>query len=360
MKTIAIFFFTLLLATGASTAVLYVDIYGHAQYTQVQPAINAASAGDTIVVGTGYGYQGFTVDRRLVIIGAGTSAVLTEATRIDGIVTIMSTADSTELQGLWIIASVNSGTDSLAAVLRIRSGALEVFVWRCFIENTNYIAFPSGIFIGNQSSAQFTQCVIMASNAYGHGIWTTHSGWATNPVSCVFATFSRCINATPGSGEIHANHCVLTNGSYTSTMLYVPNCTGLFENSAFLRLGGAPYWGNLGSVVLSYCAAEDVAPPGTDNIVCSTGDFVNLASYYDPRANDYHLSESSILRDAGNPTQFDLDSTRADIAVYGGMHPFVENGAPAYPFVLDVDVPTAVPQNGAVRVYARGRIGPGN
>jgi len=359
MKTILSFLAVALLAGFTCAATHYVDINGHAPYTQVQPAIDAASAGDTIVVGTGYGYQGFTVDRRLVIIGAGTSTITTEGTRIGGIVTITDTADSTELQGLWIIASANSSTDSLAAVLCIRSGALGVFVWRCFVENTNNSGggYVSCFFLGYQSTAQFSQCVAKASGASGSGFRTSRSGWVMTLVSCILATRDDVIYVT-GSGVIHANHSVLTS-LISSNVLNITPCNGSFANSAIMYSGGSPYWGYLGSVVLSYCAANGAAPPGTGNIVCSAADFVNLASYTDPRSNDYHLSAGSVLRDAGDSTQFDLDSTRADIGVYGGMHPFVESGAPDYPFVLDVDVPTSVPQNGAVRVYARGRIGPG-
>lgn len=149
MKTIPAFFAVALLAGLASAATHYVDINGLAPYTQVQPAINAASAEDTVVVAPGYDYSGFTVDRRLVIIGAGTSIDATEGTRIGGIVTVTDAADSTELQGLWIVASVFHGTiDSGAAVLRIRSGARGVFVLRCLMENTNVSSYAAGISLG--------------------------------------------------------------------------------------------------------------------------------------------------------------------------------------------------------------------
>jgi len=43
-----------------------------AQYTDIPPAIAAASPGDTIYVGgSPNSYSNFTIDRKLVIIGAG-------------------------------------------------------------------------------------------------------------------------------------------------------------------------------------------------------------------------------------------------------------------------------------------------
>ncbi|MBM3324246.1 MAG: hypothetical protein FJY66_01110 [Calditrichaeota bacterium] len=358
MKTILAFSAAMLLATFASATTRYVDINGLAPYSQVQPAIDASSTLDTIVVAPGYGYSGFTVDRRLVIIGAGTSLDATEGTCVGGIVTITDAADSTELQGMWIIAYVvHASVDSSASVLRIRSGARGIFVLRCFVENTASASYPAGVSLGYQCSVQFIQCAIKAATGNGRGIWSSRSGWSLTLQSCIMATQDEAINTTGGSGVIQAAHGVLTSSS-TTYILTVSGCSGFFENSAFLS-PSTPTWSGLGGVALSYCAGSGVVPPGSNNIVCSTADFISLTSYANPRANDYHLSEGSVLRDAGNSTQFDLDGTRADIGIYGGMHPYVDGGVPDYPFVIDVDVPTSVPQSGAVRVYARGRIGPG-
>ena len=106
MKTLLTIFSLLLIVAAAQSAFLFVNLDGGTPYAQVQPAINAASAGDTIVVAANAaGYQGFIVDRRLVIIGAGYGTGTGQATQIAGVVTLLSTADSTELWSLWIRSS---------------------------------------------------------------------------------------------------------------------------------------------------------------------------------------------------------------------------------------------------------------
>lgn len=112
----------------------------------------------------------------------------------------------------------------------------------------------------------------------GRGIWSSRSGWSLTLQSCVIAAQDEAINTVNGSGVIQAEHGVLTSSS-TTLVLNVTNCSGFLENSAFLHSSTAPNWGNLGAVALSYCAANGAAPPGTDNIVCSTADFVSLTSY---------------------------------------------------------------------------------
>ena len=97
-------------------------------------------------------------------------------------------------------------------------------------------------------------------------------------------------------------------------------------------------------------------PAGTGNLVCTSAAFDSL-NYSSPRASNYHLSAASVLRNAGNPAVFDVDSTRSDIGIYGGLNPMVDNGVPAFPFVSELDVPMVVPQSGAVRFYVRGVIG---
>ena len=81
----------------------------------------------------------------------------------------------------------------------------------------------------------------------------------------------------------------------------------------------------------------------------------------DARGADYHLISGSMLTDAGNPSSpFDLDGSTADIGLYGGQHPYVDGGVPDYPFAVQVEVPYSAPLNGTMRIWGRGRVGPGN
>lgn len=134
---------------------------------------------------------------------------------------------------------------------------------------------------------------------------------------------------------------------------------GVAENCAFMSETG---YNNFytGSMSFSYCAYTNQAPPGATNIAATAVAFVNLNNY-DPRASDYHVAGGSVIQNAGNPASpFDLDGTRADIGVYGGQHPYVDGGVPDYPFAVQVEVPYSAPLNGTMRIWGRGRVGPGN
>ena len=353
MKTTLIFLSLLLIAVTAFSAVRYVNINGGAPYYEVQPAIDASSAGDTIIVGPGLAYQPFTVDRRLAIIGIGTSQDIGLGTCINGVVTIMDNADSTELWSLWIRCSGYSDVDSTGSVLVIHSGTTGVLIARCYLENTrpSYAAWV--VYVGNQSSASFLQNVFQGGGSYYNRAISLRSLSTVDFTGCVFSNFDQGITQFEDTAaNIMARHCI-----FCTAMPINSSAIGSAENCVFIRGGGTYiYFQNGPNITFNYCGSTPDLPSGTGNIQCSTTDFVNL-SLDDPRSSDYHLSGGSALQDAGNPAQFDLDSTRADIGVYGGMHPFVANGAPCYPYVLDVDVPTFVPQSGAVRIYVRGRIG---
>ena len=158
MKSFLILLVVLLSVVAANSAMLRVASDGSAPFTVIQTAINAASARDTILVCPG-NYVGFTVDRRLVVIGSGTGILSGEGAKVSGIVEINDAADSTELRSLWIRGSVTDGnTDSLAAIVRIHSGAVGVFVWRCFVEVTYNPNYCGAAWSGNGTIVQYSQC----------------------------------------------------------------------------------------------------------------------------------------------------------------------------------------------------------
>jgi hypothetical protein len=167
--------------------------------------------------------------------------------------------------------------------------------------------------------------------------------------NCVISLYGTANNSIPVYGwdapsSMSADHCLVVysgnNGRGFST-----NAVGTIRNCAS--------WG--GNLVIS---APNVV------ITCSASNtagnnFVNIGS--NPQTADYHLSPTSALRDSGCVgSALDLDSTRADIAVFGGQTPWVQSGFPSWPPVAyDLQIPLSVPQNGVMRVYSKGRVGPG-
>lgn len=364
MKTIMFILALLLGMYAAQAEILKVASNGTQQYSQISAAIGAASPSDTVLV-LGGGYSGFVVDKKLVLIGAGTGVGIGEGVLINGTVEVLDNADSTELRSLWIRSNpANGSSDSLGAVLRIRSGATKVFVWRCFVEN--YSSSPSGVttcWAGVNSQAEFVQCTFWGSDVAdasgGNGV-LYRSGSNLTLQSCVFANIERGIHAfsaTTGASCL-VSHCVFTTEN--SNLYPVSGAiAGVAENCAIMSESG---YSNLytSGISYSYCAYSNQAPPGATHVAATPAAFVNLV-LADARASDYHVAGGSVVQDAGNPmSPFDLDGSRADIGIYGGQHPYVDGGVPDYPFAVQVEVPYSAPLNGTMRIWGRGRVGPGN
>ena len=364
MKTLGLVLVLALLVSVSSAEILKVASDGTQPYSQISDAIAASTSSDTILV-MGGGYTGFTVPHRLIIIGAGTGVGVGEGVLVNGFVAVEDAADSTELRSLWIKASyANSIADSLAAPLRIHSGAERVFIWRCFVENLSATTGTAQLWVGNGTSTDIVQSVFWMS---GETDITGHNGIhqrGSSTLSIVSCAFVGCdyvitrIGTNPGA-SVTVTHSLFT-GSGGTIYACGTNGAGVIENCAYLvNVGTISYTGGAG-VTYSYCASNGALPPGATHIACATTDFVNFYST-DARAADYHLAEVSVLRDAGSPgSPDDLDGSPADIGIYGGQNPYVDGGIPDYPFAVQVKVPYSAPLNGTMRIWGRGRVGPGN
>lgn len=362
MKTAYFLLAVLLLANVSSGAVLKVASDGTQPYSQVTTAIAAASSGDTVLVMAGT-YTGFTVDRKLVIIGAGTGIGIGEGVMVNGAVEVLDAADSTEIRSLWLRAGFSNGSaDSLAAVLRLRSGVTRVFVWRCFVENTHASSSAACVWLGNAVSADLIQCVLWYSggtDATGRFGLLYRSNTSITMSSCVFSSVERGLYQYPATTGTTAliKHCVFT-AENSNQYPVSGSVTGVIENCAFIDEVGYTQYHATG-MSYSYCAWTNQAPPGATNFQTTLAAFV-IMNLMNARSSDYHLAAGSNLIDAGNPgSPNDLDNSRADIGIYGGQHPYVEGGVPDYPFAVQVEVPYSAPLNGTMRIWGRGRVGPG-
>jgi hypothetical protein len=363
MKKLLIVFMLCLAVGVAEAAILKVASDGTQPFTQISSAISASSTGDTVLVMAG-SYSGFTVDHKLVVIGAGTGVGIGEGVLVNGAVEVEDAADSTELRSLWIRAAfTNSVADSLASVLRIRSGATRVFVWRCFIENYTSNFYACALWIGLGASAEIVQTVLWgsgsadASNRYAV-LYRSNSNIVLT--SCALVNVERCVHsyAATSGATTTASHCVFTTEN-SNMYPFTGTIAGVAENCAFMSEPGYTNF-YTASISYSYCVHTNQAPPGATNFAATAAAFVNLL-YNDARASNYHVASGSVIQNAGNPASpFDLDGSRADIGIYGGQHPYVDGGVPDYPFAVQVEVPYSAPLNGTMRIWGRGRVGPGN
>jgi len=359
----------LLFTICAQAALISVAKDGIAQYSEVQPAINAATSGDTIfVAASSMFYSGFMVDRPLTIIGAGTDTLAGKSTKIGSWCALGANADNSSIQSMWF-SSQYFGTGQQgegAAVVRLQRGVNNVHISNCVIQNlfagssTSY--YHSCLWIDTAVTATIESCILDSwpegttqGIDCGIQLWVQGGTGSIQLVvtNCIFVGQDAGISGGTLSTFFTVRQCIF---DFDYAMISVPG-SGSIENS-FCRLITLS---SSAGIAVRYCSAHAAyVPPGEGNIQASLTDFLSFIDH-NPSRSDYHLIQGSAQIDAGNPiAPPDQDGSRADIGIYGGQTPYHKFGFPNYPIVTELEVPASVPQNGVLRFGARGRIGPGN
>jgi len=106
----------LVMAAPVSAATITVDADGGADYTTIQAAIDAASAGDTITVAEGTYSENLVVDKALTIQSSGATAATTINAFNGNVYVVEITADGVTLDGFTITGMANGG-ENMAAVI---------------------------------------------------------------------------------------------------------------------------------------------------------------------------------------------------------------------------------------------------
>lgn len=255
---------------NAQSTILTVDnsIAGAAQYTTMQAAIDAASNGDTILVQpSGISYGNFTLNKRLVVIGAGFSPINgTAPPTIFGTVSLdgsesHSTTFPFEIIGadigqiskgsgsvLFMITfrrcrfttmSANSIKQSLfegcffnpGSSISVLNFAWEDIVYRncVFINSNTSFAMQLSIAFG-AISASFEHCIFYnaLSSASSFNIFTANTSLSFNFINCIFE--GRYNYNTTNAGY---NHCLIDNtvGSGHEAKLSFLNANTTVPNS---------------------------------------------------------------------------------------------------------------------------------
>lgn len=143
--------------------VLVVDSSG--PYTQIQPAVDAAIDGDTILVKSGT-YPGFTIsDKSLSVVGDSGAHVYVQ-TRVS--VVALSSTKYSVLAGLILAPTPGSQPSDLPA-LALQDDAGSVRIEACMIrgspQTTPHTAGSPGALLSNCSDVGFSACTILG----GHG-----------------------------------------------------------------------------------------------------------------------------------------------------------------------------------------------
>ncbi|MBS1680874.1 MAG: hypothetical protein JST48_04105 [Bacteroidetes bacterium] len=304
------------------------DSNNPAQYTDIPAAVAAASAGDTIYVnGTKYTYSDFTLNKKLIMIGAGynSSNQFNLITQVNYVY-------------LYKDAGVNNGSGSVITGFKVNgyisttSGSLtisNVTIFRNMIANIsasypmNNLTVYNNIITGGFSGGNNCTNLLIQNN-----IFTANANIGNLNVSSVVIDHNLFIH---GNAFYNLTYSTITNNIITSSDATqvingtVTNCT--FSNNLSLSIK-----------ISSYTPTNDFLAnnnTGGQNIVGSDPLFTSMANF-----NAYTATDNYRLQTGSPGHNYATDGT--DLGIYGGTYPFPSGGAPGSGY--DTSAPPPIPQ----------------
>lgn len=339
MKTVPVILLMLIGMTSMAT-IRTVNNRGGAQFTSLQTALDAATAGDTIYVfGSVVSYGDVTVRKRLILIGAGYKPINQQnMPSTIGTLSLFRDTGSSDASGSVItgfsisnlygylstsglavnnvrifrnsIRSMNSaGNNSASSGWLVYNNILENFAGNYFSGSTRNIAIQNNIirFFNN-----FTEPSVLVD----HNLF-----WGSANLSQVFyVIFSNNIFMR-SAGDVFSgtvNYCTFTNNLSTQS-----------------SIGAAGSYSPANNFVTTFLGTGGGANTGGGNLIGVDPQFQNVPNFDSPADTfNYRLRTTSPARNAG--------SDGLDLGIYAGAYPFPSGGAPGSGF--DTSATPPVPQ----------------
>jgi hypothetical protein len=317
MKTIIQFCMLLLLVPVMSNATIRTvsnDINKPAQFPDIPQAIAAASNGDTIYVnGTQYTYSDFTVNRKLVIIGAGFN-VANQFNLISAVNNIYFFKD----------AGINDASGSIVTgfkigLLSLASSTLTITNIKLFRNQiANLDTYPNGvsswsiynnIVTGLINGRNGSNNIVIQNNIFYGGGFVANFNQPSVVVD--HNLFINVNNSLSGLQFSIVTNNVFTSSSGTQVMASVTQST--FNNNLSLSTNISPV-----SPTNNFLSGNNTGggnQVGVNPLFVSVSDLNNYNTAF-----NYRLQSGSTGHLAGT------DGT--DLGIYGGSYPFPSGGTP--------------------------------
>ncbi len=307
-----------------------------AQYSQINPAIATAAAGDTIYVkGSNIIYNAFAITKSITILGPGSFSDKQNAfpAKVNN-VSFISNISGIKLKGLYFYSDVylNNILTNISNI-EISDNFFDGVL--AFGDASNFfnILISNNIFnnVGAFGKINF-------SGAAGFSNVTIQNNILFGPIYALIATNAVIANNvfvnTPNAFQNYVSN-LTTNAIIRDNIFYNSNPT---NNTV-----GCSYLNNLSFNTSSTYAAM----PGTGNIDNTNPNFINVISGTYSTSFNFHLQ-------GGSPA-IGSSSTGSDIGFYGGSIEATISGEPEnVPVIRHMNIQNNnVPQNGNVNVNVR-------
>jgi len=329
---------TVAITTNATIRTVSNATIGAGQYTTVQAAVDASVAGDTIYIhGSETNYGNVTLNKRLVLIGAGHSLTGTQfnfPTTLNLI--YLSQGNSTTLPSGSTIKGINcNGIFTTGGSLPVNNITLE----------RNYINSGGGL-----------------TSVLGTG-WIFRNNFISYILITNFKNIIISNNviqyyiANSNQPSVIITNNIFLKDAYISSVSYATITNNIFINSAFANFSGTQNTYNKNIMIYADPANYQTFPPanntGVGNLNTIDNQFTTTIplniSLQDATKQDWILLATSI------GYKYGTDGT--DVGIYGGSYPIPNfTGAPNIPQITSMDLQNSViPQNGTLNIEFKAR-----
>jgi len=300
-----------------------------AQYTSVQTAINAATAGDIIYIQPSpNSYGNIQVNKKLTLYGVGYNPELNAGQHATlGNVDILDNTSGSKISGFYLTSvTLNSGVSQNVIITNNRLvkivGGNNTSSANNAVISGNYFYASGGNFAIDVGSSQnwIISNNIIQQQEVGSG-WTSFKNFNTSTI------FNNNIIKTIQNGDANGSITVFSNssGAKISNNIFLFTGTGV----ANMNLGSNTALSFQNNLTFSYSTTLDVLS-GTNNIDNTDPLFVSFSqnNNLNNLSNDFHFQAGSSAIAAG--------TDGFDLGVYNGGFSFNLRGYPtALPYLTD-------------------------
>jgi hypothetical protein len=326
--------FIVVLAMNATVRTVSNNPSSPGQFIDVTAAIAGSSAGDTLYIqGSPTSYGNFTVNKKLVLIGAGYDVVGTDYNQPTTVGTVTyDTVFTDAISGGKIIGLLFTGSLTYTGTARgkihnyvIERSCFSYYYTSVYVLGNNW-TIKNCIIQGTIDIGNFSNCLISNNYLYNCAVYNSNQ-------SSVIIQNNLFVNNT-GTNEFSS----VTSATLNNNIFYSNPVNGstscIFNNN------------------ISYNSVSQTIPPagnsGTGNLTQVNPKFVSatipipsvssiIPYWYNIKQYDWHLQASSPGHNAG------LDGT--DIGIYGGIYPMLNfTGMSKLPLVQNLILKNPVVQ----------------
>jgi hypothetical protein len=322
-------------------------------YHTITAAHAAAANGDTILVAADTYTENVTLTKQVTILGAGFSSA--GASRINGLVSFNAGSGGSTLEGFFVVndtPAISLGNATNITLRRVRAEATYSFTSSVISRSTS-----------SNGRLTVSECFLRMTNDYNASTYLNMNGDSLYVTNTIFGSSTRLTGFGGTASSLVVENCCFLNP------FRVFNTTGWFPmliaNNIFYDWhASAPGFGTYPTLgTWEYNASTAAFPaPGVAPVALTVNPFVTYVEadnfVYGTSNLHLHPVNGAPCIDAGQPAQTDvLDGSPCDLGIYGSRHPFIDSGAPNYPFVVSLTVPGAIVAGQPLPISATGRIG---